>query len=164
MPLPVLAAIAVTSTVISAYGSIQESEARAEQARREAALKRMQADEVLDRAEINAGLMDRQGKRLISSQVASFGASNVSLGASQYGLLSETERNVDEQIQLMRRDAEFRAKMLREGASSADVLAGQIQSAGYWSAAGTLLGGGSKAFYASGAFDKKPKTPTIDGA
>lgn len=157
-----LIALAVASGAVAAYASIQESEARAEQARREASLKRLQAEETLARMEINTDLMKRQGKRLEGSQVAQFGAFNVSIGAAGYGLLSETQRTVQEQIDLMRRDARFRAEMLRQGAKSSDVLAQDITNAGYWNAFGSLLGAGSRAAAVSGGTSKPATYPSIE--
>lgn len=161
MPAPLIA-LAVGAGMVSAIASIEEAEARAEQARREAALKRLQADETLVRAEINAKLMRREGERMQAGQAQSFAASGVDMGASQFGLLRETDRMVSEQIDLMKREAEFRARMLREGAISSDLLADDAETAGMLNAFSSLLGAGAGAARAGGYTSKPAKQPSID--
>ena len=159
MAFPVLAAIAIGGALTGAIGQKMGADARADQARREAALKDLQAEETIARAEVNARLTARQGQRLIGAQAAQTGFSGVDYGASQIGGIVETERNVLEQIDLIRQEAQFRARMIREGALSDRQYADDSQTAGTIGAIGSLLSGaGNVAPY----MGKGASTPRIE--
>lgn len=107
-------------------------------------MKHMQADELLARQEINEGILREQSDRAQHGFVASF-ASTGREGAGLGGVL-QMKRDLEENILLSRRDAEFKAKMLRMGADIELDLASDSMTAAWITGAGTILTTGARAW------------------
>lgn len=138
MALPlILAGTAIAGTGLSIYGQIRAAQAQEEAAQREAALKEMQAQELLGRQLINERIMREQGLQAESNYATSFASSGREGGL---GGQVQIYTNTMESIRNSRREAEFKAKMLRMGADIELGLASDRKTAGYITGAGTAIG------------------------
>lgn len=139
-----LAAAAVGGTALNVYGNISGANAQEEAAQRNAALKREQADELLDRQIINERIMRRAAEKAERGYVASFASTG--RGGGGVGGVLQIKEELEENIANTRRDAEFKAKMLRAGADIETSLASDAVSAAWISGAGTILTTGAQAY------------------
>jgi hypothetical protein len=135
--------IAGVSAGFSIYNSIKSAEAQAEAAEQNAQIKTMQANEILARQRINAGIMREKADRMGSDYVAAQGSSGL-VGAGVGGAI-RVKRETEQNIALERRDAEFKAKMTMLEAQNYNDQAADSRNAGYWQAGSTLLGAASSA-------------------
>jgi hypothetical protein len=145
-----LGALFLIGTAISAYGQISSANSSAEAQRADAAAKREQAGELLERQAINERIMQEQSERQQSA--AGSGSAMSGLEGTSLGSIMTIRKTTLENIALSRRDAEFKAKLLRQGADVQTELASDMMTAGYISGAGTLLQSGLSAQKA-GLFD-----------
>lgn len=146
--------------ITSIYGQLKGASDRADAARNEADLKRQQADELMSRELVNEQTMNKQSA-IAQLQV---GAQFHGLEGGNIGEILNIQNVTRENLVNSRRDAEFKARMIRSGADIDERLASDVQTAAGWSAAGTLLGAtadiGSK-FYDFGSTKELGKAPTI---
>jgi hypothetical protein len=133
----VLAGMAAVGAGISIYGQIKAAQDKEEAAQFEAYLKGLQADEMMSREAINEGIMRDEAFRSGLAHQAAFSGTGRE-GGGIGGILTIKE-TTDRNIQLARRDAEFKASMLRKGADMDQKLASDLMTSGYIGAAGTLL-------------------------
>lgn len=136
----ILAGVSLLGTGIQTYSGISGASSRAEQMRRENELKRLQANELLARQAINEQIMTRESGRMEGRAITAF-ASTGREGAG-LGDAIQIHNNLLESIANTRRDAEFKASMLRRGADVGDELASDVAAAGWLSGVGTILTGG----------------------
>lgn len=144
------AVAAVIGTTIAIVGQQKAARAEASAARENAEQKRIQALELLDRADINANALLLEGELLKGQQKVGFAGKGIDIGAgSALNVIEETNSIIAKQLLLDKREANFKAKQLRSGASADVSLAGDIRSAQRLRTAGTFLSGASRAFGAS---------------
>lgn len=136
------AAIGVAAIGTQVYGAISSASSKADAARQDAALKNQQADELLSREQINEQLILDQSELAQKSYGSAF-ASTGREGAGIGGIL-QIQKSTAQSIANDRRDADFKAKMLRAGANIATNLASDTETAGYITGAGTILAGAGK--------------------
>lgn len=131
----------LAGTGMQVAGGIMSANAQADAAKRSADLKNLQASELLDRQRINEGIIREKSAQSEAHIQASASSRGIS-GGLGYAVLqhAETERNVI----LSRREAEFKAKMLRENAEADLKLSSDAMAAANLSAFGTILGGASR--------------------
>jgi hypothetical protein len=132
-------AIATVGTGLTIYGELSAASSRADAAQKNAAIKQQQADELLARQSINEGIMREQADSSSHSYVAGFAASGRE-GAGLGGVL-KIKKDLEDNITNSRREAQFKASLLRQGAEIDSQLASDTMTAGYLSGAGTLLSG-----------------------
>lgn len=138
MALPLLLVGAtVAGAGLSIYGQIRAAQAQEEAARRDAELKEMQATELLDRQAINERAMLEASEDAQSNFMSAFASSGAEGGIG--GVVQIHRRTLDA-ISNSRREAQFKAKMLRMGAQIEMSLASDKATAGYITGAGTALG------------------------
>ena len=142
--------LAIGGGLLSVYGQIQAGKAQAAAASRNAAIKRLQAEELLQRAEINIGEVFRESRIIAGTQASSYAAAGVGLDGTPLLVIEETLARASEEAQLMRRDAQFQAKMLRMGADIEQRQGKDLRDASYISAAGSLLSTGFNIALAQG--------------
>jgi len=143
------AAVAIAGTALNIYGQISGAAARKGAAEKDAYHKRLQADELLSRQAINEQIIREQSEKAglrYGSAFASTGREGAGIG----GIL-EIKEAAEESIKNSRRDAEFKASMLRIGADIDTQLASDMMTAGYFSAGGTLLSSGADIY---GKYDR----------
>jgi hypothetical protein len=153
MAFPILLAAYAVGTAISIYGQIKGAEAEADAARREAAARELEAQEILKRTKVNQDIVQEEGDILMGNQQTYF-----SMGGSLIGsplmTLERTAHSIAREKQNMQIEADFKAAQLRSGAAISTELAGQRQQAGYIGAAGTVL---TSAYQIGSAMQKTPK-------
>lgn len=145
---------AVAGSGLTIWGQVSAANAQEEAARKNAELKAVQAEELLARQAINEQIMRDKAEESGLLYGASF-ASTGREGAGVGGIL-RIRRDAEEAISLSRRDAEFKARMLRAGADVELSLASDAVSASWISGAGTLLTTGAQAY---NTFRKPSSTP-----
>lgn len=142
----ILAAAMIAGTAMSLYGQKKEAEAEQDALRRKARLQGMQADELLERMEMNLDQMKREGKSAIGSFDVSMGSiEGMSVSLNRAQMVEDMSR----QMQFERRVSEFDASMLRMGADETMMQAQSARKAAWYKQAGTLIGGGIGAANAS---------------
>lgn len=140
----VLAGMALAGTALSVYGQMKEAKSKAEAAERDAYLKGLQADEMMERQAINEDIMREQNERAGLQYQARFAGTGREGGG--IGGILEMRRVLNRNIELSRRDAQFKASMLRAGAESDQKLASDFMTSGYITGAGTALTGATRAY------------------
>lgn len=143
---------AIGGGLLSAYGQIQAGKAQAAAASRNAAIKRLQAEELLQRAEINIGEVFREGRIMAGTQASSYAGAGVALDGTPLLVIEETLARAAEEASLIRRDAEFSAKMLRLGADIEERQGKEMEQAAKWGAVGSLINTGVNIAIAKGVF------------
>jgi uncharacterized protein HemX len=158
----VLPIVAVAGLGVSVYGQIKAAQDEAQARREKAANEEAQAVELMSREDVNESRMmdqERQQELNFGSRAAAAGGEGTTLG----GML-ELHRQSEQAISFARRDAEFKAKMIRAGAQIDTNLASDAITAGTIGAAGSLLTGAAKAYDLyrgpSGAPQSLPTPPT----
>lgn len=141
-----LAAMAAVGGALSLYGTIKGANDQADAVERNSALKRQQADELMARQEINEQIIREQSEKSSLSYGASFAGTGRE-GAGIGGIL-QIHRDAQEQILNTRRDAEFKARQLREGADIQSDLASDSITSAWIGAAGGLLATGASTYKA----------------
>lgn len=133
------------------YGLISGASANAEAQEQQAAIKNAQADELLARQKINEQIMNEQ----YEESALQTGMASRGIATTGVGLKLKMHEALVRNIELNRREADFKAKMLRMGADVDMNLAGSYRSAGYINAAGSILSTGGRVakYYAGGQKD-----------
>lgn len=138
----IIGMVAGTGTQVA--GGIMAANSQADAQNRNAALKKLQADELLSRQTINEKIMRDQAEKVAKGYSVGFAASGRE-GAGIGGML-QIKRDTEENILNSRREAEFKAQMLRSGADIDQSLASDYQTASYITGAGSLLSGGANIY------------------
>lgn len=139
-----LVALAAAGTAVQVYGQIQSANAQANAATQDADAKRLMAQEVQDRQNLNRETMRRQGEATMGNQSSQYAAGNVDVGSgsplmTMENTLAETNRKINNnQI-----EADFRSRMYLISAGNEDDVANADRTSGWWKAAGTILTAGS---------------------
>lgn len=155
-----LAAAALAGAGLSLYGAISGANAQADAAGKDAALKNAQADELLQRQAINEAIIRDQAQKAGLGFGASFSATGREGGG--IGGILQINKNAQDEIMNTRRDAEFKANMLRSGANIETDLASSGVTAAWISGVGGLLSTGAATYNAmSPPSSKAPSLPGV---
>lgn len=139
----VAAGAAIAGGAVSAYGAIKGAQDQAELDREKAELSKEQADELINREQINDALRDTNTfRQKLDFQSAAAGTGHEGSGI---GSQLEIQRQSDLAKVLADHDANFQAQMLLRGGQMYNRMADNTEEAGYISAAGSLLGGAGRA-------------------
>lgn len=162
------AGAAVGGGILSGAGIIAEGQAEARAAFRDAELKEIQADEVINRAKINIRLARLQGQRVAGEQAAAFAKGGVDVsGGSPLLAMEQTSMEISREVQSIAREAEFEARQLKRGAQISRESISDIKAASKLAAVGTVLGAAGKASKFApkqrGGITKKPTTGNSAG-
>lgn len=141
------AAVAVVAgTAISIAGQRKAAKAKRAATESNAAAKREQALELLERFELNSQNFKAEGELLKAQQQTGFAGKGIDIGSgSALSVIEETNSMVARQIMLDRKEADFKALQLNRGAAVDMNLAGDIESASRLSQIGTFLSGAGQA-------------------
>ncbi len=134
----------VGGTGLNIWGNISAASAQAEAAERQAAMKHAQAGELLARQSINEDILHRQGEELQSQYIASFGSTGKQGGG--IGGALRIKKDIDENIMLSRREAEFKASQLRAGADIDTQLGSSLMTSAILGSVGSALTSGAQAY------------------
>lgn len=123
--------IAGVSSAVSTYSSIKSGFDQAKAKEREAALMNLQADELLARQLINEKIMREESERRQLQFGSAFAATGA--GGGGVGAILKMKEDLESNIELTRRDANFKADMIRRGADinlqlASDIRVGSIIS------------------------------------
>jgi hypothetical protein len=143
----VMAGVAVAGTAVQMYGEYEAAQSKAESEARQAAMKRQQADEVQARQTINEGVMREQEYHSEGDYVTKVGGHGVE--GSWFGGMMRMRQDLAYNIAATRREADFKAQMLREGADVNTQLASDSKTAGYLGIGASLITGAGKAYTAA---------------
>lgn len=143
-PVTISLALGAITTGLGVYGALTGASAQAEASRKNAELKKFQAQEIMERQAINERLMREQVERQGLKYQASFSATGRE--GSGIGGVLYLHSQLEEQIKLQRREAQFKAEILGRGGEADLKLASDITTAGYLSGAGILTTGASQGF------------------
>lgn len=141
------AALMFAGTAISVFGQAKEAGAVADKERDAANLKRIEAKEILDRAQINEQALMSEEEQLIANQVGGYAAGNVDVTqGSPLITMQNTHAFYKREIANMNREAKFRATQDLRTASSYDEAASATSAALPWKVAGTVITGAATAY------------------
>lgn len=157
LELGLFTAISAAGTLTSTVANIAGGVSKAEALKKEAGLKNLQADELLSRQAINEEAIREQGERLALGYGASF-ASTGRDGGGIGGML-RIKKDIEDNISNNRREAEFKAKMLRAGADVDLSLSSDSITSGLLTGTGTLLGGIGSLYKQYRDYDAGPSKP-----
>jgi len=137
-----MAAVAVVGTAFEIYGQRKASKAQEAAANYQAAAKRLQAFDLLERFEMNTEANVRRGQRFQKIQQSQYAKGGVDIGeGSPLVAQAETLVLVDRQIGLERMEAQSKANALMAGADIDTSLAGDIASTRGMQTAGLFMTG-----------------------
>lgn len=148
------AGAAIVGTATSVYGQIKGAQAQSEANEAKANLQREEADELLDRQAMNEKILRQNAAQAGLEYSATVGSNG--LDQSGIGGLLTIQKNLDQTVSDTRREADFKAKMLRAGADIETGLASDMVTASYIAGGGNILGAAAKGYSAF----KPPGTPT----
>ena len=138
----IAAGAAIVGAGVQAYGAIKSAGDQSEIDQEKSAAQNAQANEIHEREAINDSLRaSRAFQAKLDFAAAAAGSGHAGAGV---GSQLEIQRQSDLQTKLSDEDAAFQEAMLRKGAGLDAKLAEDTKSAGYWSAAGSILGGAGK--------------------
>lgn len=143
---PVTAGIAIVGTGISVYSQLKAGDAEENAAKKDAALKREQADRIEYAANRDIEIQKFTTAKQLGQMENDFASSGVSLQGSPLLALEETARMMAEERQAMLDEARFKADQLRQGADISEELGAERNRASHWNAGATILNGGAKAW------------------
>lgn len=134
----------IASTLLQLEGNRREARAKEVAAQREADVKEAQANELLERFQINRKIMLRQSEEVKGAQRGAFakGGVDVSSGSTLLAL-EETNRIVTESINLENMEVESQAAALRAGAIGDREFGESVRKSEKLQRAGILLSGAS---------------------
>ena len=134
----------IGGTALQVGGNFAAANAQQDAALAEQKLKNQQADELLSRQAINEQIMRDQAERLTGNYVTAFSSSG--RGGGSVGGALRIKRDVEQNIILTRREAEFKSQQLRAGAQIESDLASSGLTAAWLGSAGAVLGTGAAAY------------------
>ncbi len=141
-----LAIIGAAAAGATIYSQLSSAASQEEAAKKNAELKRQQADELMAREAINEDIMRNQVRIAMKDSApsqASRGIEGAGIGG-QITALNTLQSN----LIIAHRDAAYKANLLRQGADVENKLASDQMSAAYISGVGTLLTAGAKTYQA----------------
>lgn len=130
-------ALAIGGTVLQLYGQYEQGKAQAEAYAQQAAAKRIQAYDLLERSKYNIQQTKLEGAVFAEKQVAGYVKSGVEMSGSALLALEETAYKLSENVINQKKEADAKAKALFMGADIDTQLSGDIKKATYINMAGT---------------------------
>jgi hypothetical protein len=150
---------AIIGAGIGAAGAIIAAEDEAEMLEYDAELKRMQADEIMKRAERNKEAAKKRGQKLIAEQSAAFAKGGVDVSSkTSITVMEDTAASIIDELEDISIVAGFEAMQIRTGADIADLAAENTRTAGLIQAAGSLFGGATDYYKLSSRQTVTPKS------
>jgi hypothetical protein len=141
-----LGVAALGGTAYSIYSQKKRAEAEEAAARRQAELRRKQAEELLKRFELNRAVLEQEAELFKSEQETELSSRGVSGGFGTALLLIEnTNLKLQEQIEIESREAQWKANQIMAGAGADVALAGDIRRTGRRERVATGIRGGTQA-------------------
>lgn len=133
--------LAVAGLGLQIWSSVSGANAQADAAERDAADKRIQADEIERRSIAREQFMQLEAQRTIGAGVQKTAAMGWDVSGAPLLALEQAHAGMMQEIVEMRREALFQATQLRRGGDIQDDLASSRRLTGYLNAGGQLLSG-----------------------
>lgn len=142
--LAISAGLSAASGIIGAIGSSKARKAQARAARRQARLKSIQAQKLIDNNRLNLLGMSIEGQQLQSQQTVSYAKSGVDIGSgSALEVLADTQAQVFANQYLSSEEAKFNAQQIRIEGQVLNSQAKSLRRQGTFEAVGQLFGAGA---------------------
>lgn len=138
-----LLATTALGTGANVAGNVMAANAQQNAAERNAALKNAQADELLSRQAVNERILRERSEE---SAAAYQGAAGLGESGGGIGGVMKIKSDLEETIMNSRREAEFKAKMLRAGADIDLQLGSDAVTAAWITGAGNVLNTGANVY------------------
>ena len=123
--------LTVGSIFLQAEAASKEAAAKERALEERSAAKRLEAEELLERSEINAQSLRREGEDIKAAQVGGFAKAGVDVSSgSPLSVLLDTNVKLSRELGLQKREADFKATQLRRGADIDLELAGDERKIG----------------------------------
>jgi len=139
------AAVALVGTAVTLYGKHKQGKAQEAAIRENAEAKRLQAFEILGRAETNIERLREQAKVFRAGQLGQIVRGGAAIRGQTLVQLEQTNADVLNAIADQRREVNFKAEQLFRGADIDVRLAGDLGTARRISIIGGAIGGVGKA-------------------
>lgn len=152
----VAVAAAVIGTGVAIYGQVKAASAQADAQRKEADIKGLQSEELMSRQLLNEGIMRDKFEEADLATGSDNGVEDNGLGQRM-----RLRKQLSQNIAMSRREAEWKAKMLRMGADADMQLSSDIIAAGGISALGSGIQGAGRA-YNAWPDSRPPRDTTLD--
>ena len=153
----VIAAVAIVGAGVQMYGQRKAAKAQEEAAAAQAAAKRLQAQDMLERFAINTSILERQCEMFKQNQLAAFASGGVDIGTgTPLVAMEQTNSAIQQQIAVDKMEVDSKVSALRAGADVDERLGGDIRKASQFQQVGTFLTGMSIAARNAGGGTKKP--------
>lgn len=149
----VAVAAAVIGTGVAIYGQVKAASAQADAQRKEAEIKSFQSEELMSRQLLNETVMRENYAEAELATGSDNGVEDNGLGQRM-----KLRKQLSQNIAMSRREAEWKAKMLRMGAQADMQLSSDIMVAGTTSAIGTGISAAGK--IGSYDYDSRPSSKT----
>jgi len=157
-----LTAIAIAGTLVSAWGMYQSSKKEAEIMEQQSAANELEAQKLMERYEMNAELSKREGRQMIGTQIAKFAGAGFDISGSTLLALEQTNKSINEEINMLREEAEFAAEQIRRGAGFKREEAAASRKAGKYALVGGLAKTAGYASSLGGSGKNTTKSYTMD--
>lgn len=141
------------------YGQIASASAKEDAARRNALLKEQESEELLYRQFQNEQIVRENADNQVELAYAQAGMQ----GGASRGIAEAIEINriTTRNILMSRHEAEYKARMLKQGAEVESQLASDAMSASYITSAGTLLTGAGQGYLDYTKYSKQGDNPNL---
>lgn len=137
-----LVGLTAAGTYLQMEGNTQAARAKEKAVLEEANMKRVQANQMLERFELNAKVTRMKGREFQSTQISAFAKGGIDVGSGATLLaLEDTNRSVQSYLDIQRTEVEDQAAALRAGATLDEVLAKDIRKAAKLTNTGLFLSG-----------------------
>lgn len=137
-------ALLIASTAVQAIGAVSKGNAAKAAAGYNAALMDQEAAAERQQASAREEQGRRQAAQVLGAQRAAFAQSGGGMGGSAADVMRQSSINAELDALTMRYEGELRARGLESQAAAERFAGKQAQRAGYFEAAGTILGGAAK--------------------
>ncbi|MAH50356.1 hypothetical protein CMI37_31330 [Candidatus Pacearchaeota archaeon] len=138
--MPFIGAI-IALALVGALGNLQAGKAARSASRRNAEELERRAGFELESTDISVSQSERDSESTLSQIEADIGASNLLMSGSPLLVLNESKRRADEEVALIRRGGEERARGLRVQGGFERTAGEQARTASLFNASGSLLRG-----------------------
>jgi hypothetical protein len=154
----VQAALIMAGHGLQAWSKIQASRNQADLARRKAAFKLIERDEILRRSKVNIETVRREGEQLKGLQSLAFAKGGVTLEGAPMSVIMNTAQQVRREVTNITTTANFRAAQAEREAAILRQQASNVEEAGLMGAFSSIFSGAS-----SFAMMSDPNSGNIQG-
>lgn len=153
-------ALMIASTAMQAIGAIQQGNSAQAAANYNAAILDQNATVERQQAGAREDAKRREARMILGSQRAAFAQSGGGMGGSAADVMQESAINAELDALTLRYEGDLRARGMNAEAAGERFAGAQAQRQGYFSAAGSILGGAAR--YGEYSENKRLRTETLN--